>query len=567
MEPTDNKHDEDAALPQAGISDEIYKCILSITPFYDINHEDFPANTSLHEILNKHSTIKHFRRGDLIIREGDYGDSVYCILDGTVSRIIYPGLPESILGHKQRKKKRRFREININSGLERRKDNSNNKHNPITLRLNDEDQTTQYIEDLDAILAKHETKNLGCGEIFGEIGVLSRRPRSISIIAYADVMLLELSWQGLRELRKWSPDFRNYIDLRYRERSLLSHLLENDFFKSLPEENLQKVVSTTDFETHGDFEWYTPFKNSMEKGDRAIIDQEPVIVREGEYQECLILVRSGFARISMKMNNGEKTINFLRSGDMFGLDSIIRNIVHDEPLAWHYTLRAVGYVDILRIPIHVLKTHVLPLLSPTQVDALVNQAPHAIHLQHKLKKLVDFETGMLEFIVENRIMNGTSTMWIDLNRCTRCDDCVRACAANHDDQPRFIRHGKQHAHYMVANACMHCADPVCMIGCPTGAIHRDEQDGQVLINEATCIGCATCANSCPYNNISIHELKDKQGLTVYNESTKRAVLKASKCDLCIGLSNSPACQQACPHDALLRIDSRDTDKLFSWFYR
>ena len=46
---------------------------------------------------------------------------------------------------------------------------------------------------------------------------------------------------------------------------------------------------------------------------------------------------------------------------------------------------------------------------------------------------------MLEFLVENRLINGTAMMIIDTDRCTRCDDCVRACASGHDNNPRFMR--------------------------------------------------------------------------------------------------------------------------------
>ena len=50
---------------------------------------------------------------------------------------------------------------------------------------------------------------------------------------------------------------------------------------------------------------------------------------------------------------------------------------------------------------------------------------------------------MLEFLVDNRTINGTASMLIDLDRCTRCDDCVRACASTHNNNPRFIRHGRE----------------------------------------------------------------------------------------------------------------------------
>ncbi len=157
-------------------------------------------------------------------------------------------------------------------------------------------------------------------------------------------------------------------------------------------------------------------------------------------------------------------------------------------------------------------------------------------------------------------------MLIDLERCTRCDDCVRACAAGHDNNPRFVRHGQQLGSYMVATACMHCLDPVCMIGCPTGAISRDSAGGQVVINDVTCIGCSTCANSCPYNNIQMVEIRDARGEPLLDQE-KKPVTKAAKCDLCLEQPAGPACVRACPHDALTRLNIRDTDTLAAWLQR
>jgi Fe-S-cluster-containing dehydrogenase component len=114
---------------------------------------------------------------------------------------------------------------------------------------------------------------------------------------------------------------------------------------------------------------------------------------------------------------------------------------------------------------------------------------------------------------------------------------------------------------MVANACMHCADPVCMIGCPTGAIHRTEQGGMVVINDDTCIGCGTCANSCPYDNIRLVEIRDMDGNLLLDRDTQRPIQKATKCDLCATNPGGPACVRACPHDALRRVDF-DTEEVF-----
>ena len=145
-------------------------------------------------------------------------------------------------------------------------------------------------------------------------------------------------------------------------------------------------------------------------------------------------------------------------------------------------------------------------------------------------------------------------MLIDLNRCVRCDDCVQACASTHGGSPRFTRHGQTFDHWMVANACMHCTDPVCMIGCPTGAVHRSLETGAVVINDATCIGCGTCANSCPYNNIRLVDIHDIDGKMVRDPDSQKPIVKATKCDLCETNPGGPACVRACPHDALKRVN-------------
>jgi len=181
----------------------------------------------------------------------------------------------------------------------------------------------------------------------------------------------------------------------------------------------------------------------------------------------------------------------------------------------------------------------------------------------KRRRIQDFfdqtlaEGALQEWAVQERFVNGTQAMLINLDRCVRCDDCVRACASTHDGNPRFVRHGKTFQNWMVANACMHCADPVCMIGCPTGAIHRSMSGGMVIINDDTCIGCETCANSCPYSNIRMVSIRDEEGQHILDPQNHKPIIKATKCDLCADQITGPACAFACPHDALNRVDFRD----------
>ena len=103
-----------------------------------------------------------------------------------------------------------------------------------------------------------------------------------------------------------------------------------------------------------------------------------------------------------------------------------------------------------------------------------------------------------------------------------------------------------------------------MIECPTGAISRREEDGVVVINDTTCIGCSTCANNCPYDAIRMVEIRNNDGSFVRDSTTRAPIPKATKCDLCVDQLGGPACQRACPHDALVRINMQAVEQLVDW---
>ncbi|MGE4221224.1 MAG: 4Fe-4S dicluster domain-containing protein, partial [Alphaproteobacteria bacterium] len=78
--------------------------------------------------------------------------------------------------------------------------------------------------------------------------------------------------------------------------------------------------------------------------------------------------------------------------------------------------------------------------------------------------------------------------------------------------------------------------------CPTGASYKREEDGIVLVNADTCIGCKLCSWACPY------------GAREYD--VDEGVMK--KCTLCVDKiynenldeqSRVPACVSTCPAGA------------------
>jgi Fe-S-cluster-containing dehydrogenase component len=144
------------------------------------------------------------------------------------------------------------------------------------------------------------------------------------------------------------------------------------------------------------------------------------------------------------------------------------------------------------------------------------------------------------------------TIYLDLELCVGCGACAVACMDQNDIYPEkgqpalrriyrveggeFPDAGIQY----ISAACVHCEDSPCVIGCPTGAITKDDRTGAIVVNETLCIGCHSCALACPF------------GVPRYDQDDKM-----QKCNLCIerveaGLE--PACVRVCPTGAL-KFDS------------
>lgn len=328
---------------------------------------------------------------------------------------------------------------------------------------------------------------------------------------------------------------------------------------------INEVAKETEFQSHGEFTWSRRSLSEAEAGIdwTARSEKEPVIAGEGTYPNGVLLIRAGFARRSKSYNFGQRTLDYMGRGQVYGFQELVHNWrTPASPIQLQHSLTALGYTDVLFVPTAAVEKHILPSIPDAELPTIAPPVADDAGQDDPFRSAGDVPDGLREFLVERRYVNGTNTMLIDLDRCTRCDDCVRACASTHQNNPRFLRHGPTYGHYMVANACMHCADPVCMIGCPTGAISRSV-NGQVVINDPTCIGCATCAGNCPYDNIRMVEIRNARGNFILDADNKPH-RRATKCDLCFDQAAGPACVRACPHDAMARVDLNSLAGLSKW---
>ena len=546
--------------------------LLATEPFASMDEKAFPAGTPLREILRADSAVREYGNGEIVLRKDDYGTSAFLVLEGEVDVVIKPDIDPRDLGRSPRVKKNFIKRLSQLWGNNPEPEGWSNRSprasDSIKGSVNGK-MASVYLQDWPRIVSDSKTVALGQGELFGEISALSRMPRTATVVASGDATkLLEFSWEGLRDIMRYDAALKNRIDAIYRRNSLKSFLSHHPLFRHLDEEGFVELCNAAQLETYGEYNWSGAYQRMLKDGDPTTNVSEPVIVREGEYSNGIYLIRAGFCRVSQKYGSGERTLNYIGAGSVFGYEVIAKQ--WENPTLGMdsvYSLRSIGYTHLIFIPTSALEKFAKRGLSQEEFPS--SPLPEITSRSGKNEAIEEGDeppARLMEFMAARRFLNGTQSMVIDMDRCTRCDDCVRACASTHDGNPRFLRHGPIIDNLMIANACMHCVDPVCMIGCPTGAIHRTSFGGEVVINPSTCIGCGACAANCPYDSIRMVEVRSSQGEFLVDEDFQ-PILKATKCDLCVEQTSGPACQNACPHDALIRTDLTNVTPLAKWLRR
>jgi len=146
---------------------------------------------------------------------------------------------------------------------------------------------------------------------------------------------------------------------------------------------------------------------------------------------------------------------------------------------------------------------------------------------------------------------------IDAGKCpSDCSACVSACSNEHgwenhgeDTDPQWIRkvtlkdRATGHENSLPV-MCQHCENPPCVDVCPTGASFKRE-DGIVLVDRHTCIGCRYCMMACPFKARSfVHHPVEGQ-----KASTPRGNGTVEGCNMCVHKldrgDGTTACVEAC----------------------
>jgi Fe-S-cluster-containing dehydrogenase component/CRP-like cAMP-binding protein len=415
------------------------------------------------------------------------------------------------------------------------------------------------------------------GVSFGEMSILAGVPRNATVRAPAGARarVLEVTRPALRLLRKL-PQFGQMLDANYRKHGLSRTLIDigQAAGGAFPRALLDRLGKSARF---------------------MVYAKHHVLFREGAPVDRVFFVKNGWLRRVRGLGYGgavgeltveglteDVGVDFLGAGNCLGLEGVERDA------RWAYTAVVLQRTEVLEVAMPPLRA------DPELRDAVVRTfsgfsiADDDVSVTAVLDKPLVAAT---EREIATGVVDGTNLLVMDMDKCVRCGNCSMACHQVHG-QSRLLRRGihigrpKDYGgvsgeKVLVPSVCMHCQDPECLTGCPTGAIGRFA-NGQIDIDPKTCIGCGDCATQCPYNAITMIPRKAetpqaptfagrlKGWLSLAPETPPQPVtatdnLLATKCNLCAGTPLNPpgaksqafSCQENCPTGALVRVNPRE----------
>jgi Fe-S-cluster-containing dehydrogenase component/CRP-like cAMP-binding protein len=415
------------------------------------------------------------------------------------------------------------------------------------------------------------------GVSFGEMSILAGVPRNATICVpqNAKAQVLEVTRPALRLLRKL-PKFGQMLDANYRKHGLSRTLI--DVRQATGEAFTQ------------------PLLDKLGKSARFMVyAKHHVLFREGDNIDRVIFIKNGWVRRVRGLGYGgamgdllveglsdDVGVDFLGAGNCLGLEGV------GSDGRWAYTAVVLQRTEVLEVAMPPLRADRELRDTLVRTFSEFSLADDDVEVATGLDKALVAAT---EKEIATGVVDGTNLLVMDMDKCVRCGNCSMACHQVHG-QSRLLRRGihiERPKNYggvsgeqiLVPSVCMHCQDPECLTGCPTGAIGRFE-NGQIDIDPKTCIGCGDCATQCPYNAITMIPRKpeapkpqtwgQKLGgwlslapATPPQPVTATDNLLATKCNLCEGTALNPpgartpafSCQENCPTGALVRVNPRE----------
>ena len=377
---------------------------------------------------------------------------------------------------------------------------------------------------------------LGPGEFFGEMGLISGRRRSATVVAVSDCVLFETPRRAMLKLTRSVDSVRRTMDQAAIMRQVQTHLAPG----AQPED----------------------LKSLAEEAEIQHFRAGEAIFTQGEVGNDMHLIRSGSCTVSMRVGGKDVVLSYLPAGNYIGEMALISGMPRSA------TIKAAHATETIRIK----GEHFKQLLATTpklKADVEAKFRQRIMHNEQMQRR--PEASNIMEFLISQGVGESTDVLLIDESLCIHCNNCEKACAETHDGISRLDREaGPTFATLHVPTSCRHCEHPHCMVDCPPSAIHRSPE-GEVYIDDS-CIGCGNCEENCPYGVIQM-AYPPEEKFNLFNwllfgkgpapgEASPRSkehanhgdkAKRAVKCDMCKDIDGGASCVRACPTGAAIRV--------------
>ncbi len=420
-----------------------------------------------------HAGLHYLKPGEVVFERGDATNSLYTVLDGEVGIRINPEKPSEVV-------------------------------------------------------------RLGPGQFFGEMGLISGRKRTATVVATQPALLFEVERNTILKLERSEPAVKKAIEDAAVIRQIKTFLMPH-----VEDELLSELVATSKIVSK---------------------ERDEVLIKEGDDNDAVYLLRKGSVTVSKRVGGKDVVLNYVAAGNYVGEMALL---THQARAA---TVTAASATEAIEIDSAVFRK--LLDRDPELRRRVEDEYERRVSDRNIMQR--NAEAGdLITFLVREGMGEGTDVLLIDESLCVRCDNCEKACAETHHGISRLNREaGPTFAMVHVPTSCRHCEDPHCMTDCPPDAIHR-AANGEVFINDQ-CIGCGNCKNNCPYGVIQMAAMPEEkpsllswlffgagpgpgEDKSEYGLRHRKGSAHAVKCDMCKGLAG-PACVRACPTGAAIRVN-------------
>jgi CRP-like cAMP-binding protein/Fe-S-cluster-containing dehydrogenase component len=390
-------------------------------------------------------------------------------------------------------------------------------------------------------------------QILGEMTCMNHYPRSATVVATEAGEVWEIDRNVLYMLQR-NPAAREILDNTYRERVLGDHLRGSLLFVQLDEQRRRECA---------DF-----LRDQIEL---VRVNPGQTIFRQNDPADNFYLIRLGFVKVSQDQRGQEIVVDYLRPGSTFGEIGLVLPLLYPEgPAIGRRTATCTALDEVELVQVKGVVFRALLDRVPGVREEVFKRTRELLQRDQQRETRHQATDHPLPDFLDQGLFNAQKLLVLDLEACTRCDECTRACSDTHDGITRLIREGLRFDRFLVASSCRSCLDPYCLVGCPVDAIHRrpsnNRKDALEIVIEDHCIGCGQCAKNCPYGNINMHP-RDSQLEDDPQHPGKRIEVKrthATTCDLCdkvVPDGQPTSCVYACPHNAAFRMSGDELMRL------